>query len=64
MHEYSIVDSIVASMIEAIKKQHVTKMTSVRFKRGGAFSKEALARPMSLCPLGRYWQTRRYRSTR
>jgi Zn finger protein HypA/HybF involved in hydrogenase expression len=42
MHEYSIVDSIVASMLEAIKKQHVTKVISVRFKRGSAFSEEAL----------------------
>jgi Zn finger protein HypA/HybF involved in hydrogenase expression len=41
MHEYSIVDSIVASMLDAIKKQNATKVVSVRFKRGSAFSEEA-----------------------
>ena len=41
MHEYSIVDSIVSSMLDAIKKQGATKITSVRFKRGSAFSEEA-----------------------
>ncbi len=41
MHEYSIVDSIVTSMLDAIKKQHATKVVSVRFKRGSAFSEDA-----------------------
>jgi hydrogenase nickel insertion protein HypA len=41
MHEYSIVDSIVSSMLDAIKKQGVTKITSVRFRRGSAFSEDA-----------------------
>lgn len=41
MHEYSIVESIVGSMLDAIKKQNATKVTSVRFKRGSAFSEEA-----------------------
>jgi Zn finger protein HypA/HybF involved in hydrogenase expression len=41
MHEYSIVDSIVTSMLDAIKKQQATKVVSVRFKRGSAFSEEA-----------------------
>jgi Zn finger protein HypA/HybF involved in hydrogenase expression len=41
MHEYSIVESIVSSMLDAIKKQDATKVVSVRFKRGSAFSEEA-----------------------
>ena len=41
MHEYSIVESIVTSMLDGIKKQKATKVTSVRFKRGSAFSEEA-----------------------
>ncbi|MCE0499009.1 MAG: hydrogenase maturation nickel metallochaperone HypA [Methylacidiphilales bacterium] len=41
MHEYSIVESIVNSMLDAIEKQRVAKIMSVRFKRGSAFSEEA-----------------------
>jgi Zn finger protein HypA/HybF involved in hydrogenase expression len=42
MHEYSIVSSIVDSMLEAIRKQGATKVVSVHFRRGSAFSEEAL----------------------
>jgi len=42
MHEYSIVSSIVDSMLEAIKQQAATKIVSVHFRRGSAFSEEAL----------------------
>jgi len=41
MHEYSIVDSIVRSMLDAIEKEGAARVTSVRFKRGSAFSEEA-----------------------
>jgi Zn finger protein HypA/HybF involved in hydrogenase expression len=41
MHEYSIVSSIVRSMLEAIERQKVTKVVSVHFRRGSAFSEEA-----------------------
>ena len=41
MHEYSIVESIVTSMLDAIEKQKATKVVSVRFKRGSAFSEDA-----------------------
>ena len=41
MHEYSIVDSIVTAMLDAVKKQRATKVVSVRFKRGSAFSEDA-----------------------
>lgn len=41
MHEYAIVESLVASMRDALEKQHATKVTSVRFRRGSAFSEEA-----------------------
>lgn len=41
MHEFSIVDSIVISMLQAVKKQRATKVVSVRFKRGSAFSEDA-----------------------
>lgn len=41
MHEYSIVNSIVTSMLDAIDKQKAIKVVSVRFKRGSAFSEEA-----------------------
>jgi Zn finger protein HypA/HybF involved in hydrogenase expression len=42
MHEYSIVASIVDSMLEAIRKQGAAKIVSVHFRRGSAFSEEAL----------------------
>jgi hydrogenase nickel insertion protein HypA len=42
MHEYSIVASIVDSMLEAIQKQGAAKIVSVHFRRGSAFSEEAL----------------------
>jgi hydrogenase nickel insertion protein HypA len=42
MHEYSIVSSIVDSMLEAIEKQGATKVTSVHLRRGSAFSEGAL----------------------
>jgi Zn finger protein HypA/HybF involved in hydrogenase expression len=42
MHEYSIVSSIVDSMLEAINRQGATKVVSVHFRRGSAFSEEAL----------------------
>ena len=42
MHEYSIVSSIVDSMLEAIQKQGATKVASVHFRRGSAFSEDAL----------------------
>jgi Zn finger protein HypA/HybF involved in hydrogenase expression len=42
MHEYSIVSSIVDSMLEAIKQQGAKKIVSVHFRRGSAFSEEAL----------------------
>jgi hydrogenase nickel insertion protein HypA len=42
MHEYSIVSSIVDSMLDAIKKQGATKVLAVHFRRGSAFSEEAL----------------------
>jgi Zn finger protein HypA/HybF involved in hydrogenase expression len=41
MHEYSIVSSIVDSMLEAIDRQGATKVVSVHFRRGSAFSEEA-----------------------
>lgn len=41
MHEYAIVESIVTSMLDAIKKQNPTKVVSVRFRRGSAFSEDA-----------------------
>lgn len=41
MHEYSIVKSIVDSMLDGIKKQNANKVVSVRFRRGSAFSEEA-----------------------
>lgn len=41
MHEYSIVKSIVDSMLDGIKKQNATRVVSVRFRRGSAFSEEA-----------------------
>ena len=41
MHEYSIVYSIVDSMLDAIQKEHATKVVSVHFRRGSAFSEEA-----------------------
>jgi Zn finger protein HypA/HybF involved in hydrogenase expression len=41
MHEYSIVHSIVDSMLDAIQKEHATKVVSVHFRRGSAFSQEA-----------------------
>jgi hydrogenase nickel insertion protein HypA len=42
MHEYSIVSSMVDSMLEAIQKQAATKVASVHLRRGSAFSEEAL----------------------
>jgi len=41
MHEFSIVSSLVDSMLDAIKNQRATKVVSVRFKRGSAFSEDA-----------------------
>ena len=41
MHEYAIADSIVRSMLDAIEKQGAARVTSVRFKRGSAFSEDA-----------------------
>jgi len=41
MHEYSIVESIVTSMLDAVKEQKASKVVSVRFKRGSAFSEDA-----------------------
>jgi Zn finger protein HypA/HybF involved in hydrogenase expression len=41
MHEYSIVSSIVDSMLEAIQRQGANKVVSVHFRRGSAFSEEA-----------------------
>jgi hydrogenase nickel insertion protein HypA len=42
MHEYSIVASIIDSMLEAIRKQGAPKIVSVHFRRASAFSEEAL----------------------
>ena len=42
MHEYSIVSSIVDSMLEAIREQGAAKVVSVHFRRGSAFSEDAL----------------------
>jgi len=42
MHEHSIVSSIVDSMLDAIRKQGATKVISVHFRRGSAFSEDAL----------------------
>ncbi|HUB66907.1 MAG TPA: hydrogenase maturation nickel metallochaperone HypA [Candidatus Methylacidiphilales bacterium] len=52
MHEYSIVESIVNSMLEGIKKQKATKVTSVRFKRGSAFSEEAFRQAYQSLTIG------------
>jgi Zn finger protein HypA/HybF involved in hydrogenase expression len=41
MHEYSIVSSIVDSMLEAVRKQGARRIVSVHFRRGSAFSEEA-----------------------
>jgi hydrogenase nickel incorporation protein HypA/HybF len=41
MHEYAIVDSIVGSMLEAIKNQGANRVVFVRFRRGSTFSEEA-----------------------
>jgi Zn finger protein HypA/HybF involved in hydrogenase expression len=52
MHEYSIVDSIVTSMLDGIKKQKATKVVSVRFKRGSAFSEEAFLQAYASLTVG------------
>lgn len=41
MHEYSIVESIVASMLEALREQNASVVVAVRFRRGSAFSEDA-----------------------
>ena len=52
MHEYSIVDSIVTSMLDAIKKQDATAVVSVRFKRGSEFSEEAFRQAYQSLTIG------------
>jgi len=42
MHEFSIVESLVQGVLEQMKERNITKVVSVRFKRGSAFSEEAL----------------------
>ncbi len=41
MHEYSIVESIVESMLSSLEKKKAIGVVLVKFKRGSAFSEEA-----------------------
>lgn len=52
MHEYSIVESIVTSMLDAIEKRKATEVVSVRFKRGSAFSEEAFLQAYQALTVG------------
>ena len=42
MHEYSIVESVVSSLLEQLKNKNVRSVAEVRFRRGSAFSEDAL----------------------
>lgn len=42
MHEYGIVESCVKQLLEELSRRGVTKVFAVRFRRGSAFSEEAL----------------------
>lgn len=42
MHEYFIIESLVASMLDALKNQPSARPVAIRFRRGSAFSEEAL----------------------
>ena len=42
MHEYSIIESVVRGLLEKLDKEHVRRVAKVRFRRGSAFSEEAL----------------------
>lgn len=42
MHEYSIIQSLVEQTVKELEKQGVKKVALLRFRRGSAFSEEAL----------------------
>lgn len=42
MHEYAIVESLVKEALRQLQDQGVSKVTRLRFRRGSAFSEEAL----------------------
>jgi Zn finger protein HypA/HybF involved in hydrogenase expression len=52
MHEYSIVESLVAAMLDALEKQNASKAVAVRFRRGSAFSEEAFRQAYSSLTAG------------
>lgn len=42
MHEFGIVEGIVTGVLPQLQSSHVQRVTAVHFRRGSAFSEEAL----------------------
>jgi len=52
MHEYSIVKSMVDSMLQSMEQQNASCATRVHFRRGSAFSEEALRQAYQALSVG------------
>ncbi len=52
MHEFSIVESVVENLLPAAERAGGGKVQSVRFRRGSAFSEEALRQAFEVLSLG------------
>jgi hydrogenase nickel insertion protein HypA len=42
MHEYSIVEQVVAQILDHLKKEHIDKVTSITLQRGSTFAEDPL----------------------
>ena len=52
MHEYAIVDSVVRGLLRRLKEEGDPAVLSVQFRRGSAFSEEALRQAFGMLSAG------------
>jgi Zn finger protein HypA/HybF involved in hydrogenase expression len=52
MHEFGIVEGIVSSVLPELELSHVRQVTKVHFRRGSAFSEDALRQAYQATTLG------------
>jgi Zn finger protein HypA/HybF involved in hydrogenase expression len=52
MHEFGIVEDLVAKLLPQLEAQHITSVSKVRFRRGSTFSEDALRQAFAAASKG------------